>query len=161
MHRWLHRGEDRRGRRVAWQCRKQRRTKWATAGNRGCAAGLHEPADGCSDGSGLLRTARVKHERQRGLGRLDDADLDDGCERGGTTVTGGWARRFRSEGDKRGWRLGSASVNGDGNRRTESHAGRLLQGCFANGDGERKGGSRRWAEEEKGKKKFSFSFLFI
>ena len=56
---------------------------------------LHEPADGCSDGSGLWRTARVKHKRRRGPGRLGDADLDDDLlSEGGTTVVSGEARRL-------------------------------------------------------------------
>ena len=47
---------------------------------------LHEPTDGCSDGSGLWRTARVKHKRQRGPGRLGDADLDDDLLSEGVTT---------------------------------------------------------------------------
>ncbi|KAE8637536.1 hypothetical protein CSA_009456, partial [Cucumis sativus] len=47
MRRRLHEGEDRRGRRVTWQCRKRRRKERAAAGlgfdgDRDCAAGLHE-----------------------------------------------------------------------------------------------------------------------
>ena len=101
MRRRLHGGEDRRGRRVARQCRKRRRKERAAAelgidGDRDCVAGLHErrgkewarrrrsgrllqgdaygllhePTDDCSDGSGLRRTARVKHMRRRGPRRL-------------------------------------------------------------------------------------------